>query len=100
MSKNLQERNMHKAIKKFNKSLKYDVFDGRFWVREYKKSRYEGMSYFQFELRDKEQPERNYLIPGWFNSSESWEVFEEMNNFIITSNFWKIYRKNNNVESN
>jgi hypothetical protein len=30
---------------------------------------------------------------GWFNEYEFWKVFEEMNEFIITSNFWEKYRK-------
>ncbi len=93
MGKTLSERNMHRKIKAFNKYLERDVFGNRFWIREYQKSRYEGMSYFLYELRDREDPSRNHVIMGWFNEYEFWKVFEEMNEFIITSDFWEKYRE-------
>jgi hypothetical protein len=93
MGKNLQERNMHRKIRAFNKALEKDVFAGRFWIREYQKARTDGMSYFLYELRDREDPSRDYVIRGWFNEYEFWKVFEEMNEFIITSNFWEKYRE-------
>lgn len=92
MSKTLGEKKMHRKIKTFNKSLEKDVFGNRFWIREYQKTRCEGMSYFLYELRDREDSSRDHIIRGWFNEYEFWKIFEEMNEFIITSNFWEKYK--------
>ena len=94
MGKTLGERKMLRKIREFNKSLEKDVFGKRFWIREYQKSRDGNMSYFLYELKDREDPNRDQVIRGWFNEFEYWKVFEEMNNFIITSDFWEKYRAN------
>ena len=93
MGKTLGERKMNRKIKTFNKQLKRDVFGNRFWIREYRKSRIDGITYFLFELKDREQPERDCLIHGWINEFADWKIFTEMNDFIINSDFWEKYRE-------
>ena len=94
MAKSKIERKINKRIRDFNKDLKADVFGDRFWVRQYQKATVDGMLYFLYELCDREDPKRNYLVPGWFNQYEMlhfYKIWEEMNDFIIKSNFWSIY---------
>lgn len=86
------EKKVNKLMRKFNRQLRQDVFGDRFSVHQYQKARNEGLSYFLYELIDKAQPERNHLIPGWLNEFDCQRrVWEEMNDFIVRSNFWSIY---------
>ena len=86
------EKMVNKEAKRFNKDLKHDLFAGRFYIHQCKKSRCDGTSWFLYELRDREQPERNCLIPGWLNQYDFMRrVCMEMNDFIICSDFWSKY---------
>ena len=86
-------------VRKFNKLLSDDVFGDRFWIRQLKKERFQGIWYYMFELRDREQPERNKICPFWcvdccvrFAINE---LAKEMNNFIVSSDFWNKYNAEN-----
>ena len=49
-----------------------------------------------YELRDRLQPERNQIINEWFNEFQLLkfnDLWLKMNDFIITSDFWKKYNK-------
>ena len=51
----------------------------------------------QYEYIDKECPARNYLSKGWkseFSILTFNDLWIEMNEFIINSNFWTKYRAN------
>lgn len=94
MSKSLYAKKVNSNIKKLNSQLLHDVFGDRFWARQVQKARgVDGIEYFLYELCDREQPERNTIV-HWANYWEicsSYKVWEEMNNFIITSDFWTKY---------
>ena len=59
MSKTKIDKKVNKKVRNFNKSLKEDVFNGRFWVRQYQKTKYDGLHYYLYELIDNLEPERN-----------------------------------------
>lgn len=100
MKKSKDDKKINRIAKGLNKQLAQDVFKDRFTVHQLKKirgSKYE-IPHYLYELRDKQDPTRNRLI-GWVNSySASRELFLEMNDFIITSNFWELYRKQQNTQ--
>lgn len=94
MSKSLYDKKVNCNVKKLNRQLLNDVFKDRFWARQVQKSKADGIDYYLYELCDREQPERNELIRGWLNYWEicsSYKIWEAMNNFIITSDFWSKY---------
>lgn len=100
MAKSKVDKKVNREIKKLNKQLKDDVFGNRFWLRQYQKSYLDGINYYLYELCDREQPERNMIVTcGWLTSFailKFHDLYLEMNNFIIESNFWELYHKNNN----
>ena len=64
----------------------------RFWARQYKKSKTDDIIYYMYELCDRKQPFRNKIIPYWMDQFEIIMFHKldiEMNDFIITSDFWK-----------
>ena len=86
------EKMVNRRVRAFNRELRRDVFGDRFQVYQYQKARSDGMSWFLYELRDKEQPERNCIVHGWLNEFDfQRRIWEEMNDFIIYSNFWSKY---------
>lgn len=94
MSKNKTDKKVNKLVKKFNKSLKADVFNGRFWVRQYQKAQVDGMKYYLYELIDELEPERNLLITQWLWGDSLFfmdKIWEKMNEFIVKSDFWDLY---------
>lgn len=94
--KTLYEKKVNQNVRRLNRQLRNDVFGDRFEARQVCKSRKDGITYFMYELRDNEQPERNEIIRGWLNYWEicrSNTVWVAMNNFIITSDFWSKYKK-------
>lgn len=96
MSKTKTDRKVNRCIKQLNKQLRDDVFGDRFFARQYRKAYVDGLSYYQYELIDRECPERNRVIRHWLWSGEiihSYKVHIEMNDFIVTSDFWKKYWK-------
>lgn len=89
-------RKVNQRARQLNEQLKRDVFGNRFWVRQVQKQYRDDIHYFQYELRDRLQPERNRLIGRWFSEFELItfnDLAIEMNDFIITSDFWKTYNK-------
>ena len=88
-------RKVNRRARQLNKQLAEDVFGNRFWVRQVQKQCKNGIHYFQYELRDRLQPERNKLL-YWlseFSLVTFNDLWLEMNDFIITSDFWKTYNK-------
>lgn len=97
MSKTLMDKKVNKVAKKLNKTLKEDVFGTRFEIRQYKKMKTpDGLEYYLYQCIDNEQPERNKITCGWhtgFSITEFGILHLEMNDFIVTSDFWAKYRK-------
>lgn len=89
-------RKVNHRVRQLNKQLKQDVFGNRFWVREVQKQYNDGIYYFLYELRDREQPERNRIVKsGWlteFALLKFNNLWLDMNDFIVTSDFWQKYR--------
>lgn len=88
-------RKVNRRIRQLNKQLAEDVFGNRFWVRQVQKQYKNDIHYFQYELRDRLQPERNKLL-YWlseFSLVTFNDLWLEMNDFIITSDFWETYNK-------
>jgi len=85
-----------KNIKKLNRQLKEDVFGDRFYARLRRRERGDGIMYYMYELCDRDQPDRNEIIP-WetaFSIYKFNKIWVEMNDFIVTSDFWEKYRAN------
>lgn len=95
MSKTLMDKKVNRIVKKLNKTLKEDVFGTRFELKQYRKSRFNGIEYYLYEFIDNECPERSGIFDDWlagigiiyFHS-----LHTAMNDFIIQSDFWKKYR--------
>ena len=88
-------RKVNRRARQLNKQLAQDVFGNRFWVRQVQKQYKNDIHYFQYELIDNLQPERNRLL-HWlteFSLITFNDLWIEMNDFIITSDFWKTYNK-------
>lgn len=88
-------RKVNRRARQLNKQLAQDVFGNRFWVRQVQKQYKNDIHYFQYELVDNLQPERNRLL-HWlteFSLITFNDLWIEMNDFIITSDFWKTYNK-------
>jgi len=105
--KTLTDKKVNKKVKEFNKALKQDLFKDRFWVRQYQKARVDGSNYYLYELMDRIQPERNQVIREWMRGESPFfmsKIYEEMNNFIVFSDFWEKYwkerEKENGLQSN
>lgn len=96
MGKTLADKKVNRCAKTLNKQIREDVFGDRFSVRQVKKTRNYDVGYYMYELIDKKCPERNSLIPKWFSEFEIINfkgLYLEMNNFIVTSDFWETYKK-------
>lgn len=99
MGKTKYDVNVNRSAKKLNKHLREDVFGDRFYVRQYRKSRTPGeygWYYYQYELCDREQPERNKIIYNWLSYGDITicnNLWSYMNDFIIASDFWEVYFK-------
>lgn len=97
MGKSLEDKKVNKEIRNMNRILERDVYGNRFWARQVRKEKREGIEYYQYELLDRQCPERNKVLDGWFDFAEiliSRKVFQAMNDFIVASNFWKEYKDN------
>ncbi len=96
MGKTKTDKKINKVVKWINKSLKKDVFGDRFWIKQVRKSREDGMEYYLYELKDRVDPSRDRLIHGWlsgFEISTFRKLDMEMNDFIVSSNFWELYNE-------
>jgi len=97
MAKTKSEKKVNKIVKAINRSLEKDVFKNRFWIRQVKKARADGISFFIFEMKDREDPSRDKIMHGWIDEFEATmfrQLDIEINNFIVTSDFWTKYKKN------
>ena len=96
MSKTKDDRLVNRNVKKLNRQLAQDVFGNRFYARQIRKSKGDGVMYYMYELCDREQPNRNRIVP-WetaFAIDILNKIWTEMNDFIVTSDFWEKYRQN------
>lgn len=96
MSKTKDDRLVNRNVKKLNRQLAQDVFGNRFYARQIRKSKGDGVMYYMYELCDREQPNRNRIVP-WetaFAIDILNKIWTEMNEFIVTSDFWEKYRQN------
>ena len=96
MSKTKDDRLVNRNVKKLNRQLAQDVFGDRFYARQIQKSKGDGVMYYMYELCDREQPNRNRIVP-WetaFAIGTLNKIWTEMNEFIVTSDFWEKYRAN------
>ena len=94
--KNKVDRKINRIVKRINKDLSEDVFKDRFWIRQVKKQIGEdGLRYYLYEMIDREEPERNSYIKWIWGSSPfiSSEIYEGINDFIVKSDFWAKYWK-------
>lgn len=96
MAKSAYERKANRNVRAQNRELQKDVFGTRFFIRQIQKARADGILYFRYRLEDNLMPERNYETK-WYNEFEIGmgapnKLLKELNNFIITSNFWTLYR--------
>ena len=48
MSKTKTDKKVNRKVKEFNKALKKDVFKDRFWVRQYQKTKCDGLNYYLY----------------------------------------------------
>ena len=102
MAKNKTDKKVNKLVKNFNKKLKEDLFKDRFWVRQYQKARIDGLDYYLYELKDRLEPERDRVIRKWLYGKSYFfmdEIWEGMNDFIIKSDFWDLYWRNEKDEN-
>ena len=96
MSTTKDDRLVNRNVKKLNRQLAQDVFGNRFYARQIRKSKGDGVMYYMYELCDREQPNRNRIVP-WetaFAIDILNKIWTEMNEFIVTSDFWEKYRAN------
>ena len=96
MSKTKDDRLVNRNVKKLNRQLAQDVFGDRFYARQIRKSKGDGVMYYMYELCDREQPNRNRIVPREtaFAIDILNKIWTEMNEFIVTSDFWEKYRAN------
>ena len=96
--KTLDAKKVNRNVRRLNRQLRADVFGTRFEARQYRKSKgVDGIEYFMYILIDNEQPERNKIIP-WETAFAIYKfnhIWVEMNNFIVSSDFWDKYKKSN-----
>lgn len=90
-------KRVNRRARQLNKQLKQDVFGNRFWVKEIQKQYNDRIHYFLYELRDRKCPERNRIVKdGWlteFSLLNFNNLWIDMNDFIVTSDFWATYNK-------
>jgi len=99
MGKSIEDRKVNREIKSMNRVLERDVYGNRFWARQFRKAKADGIEFYQYELCDRQCPDRNKVLEPWYDFAEiiiSKKIFQEMNNFIAASGFWQEY-KNSNV---
>ena len=100
MSKTKVHKKINKIVRIINRNLKEDVFGDRFWIRQIKKQKSDGMQYYLYEMIDRKHPERNSLVShGWLWGESfflSADFYEAINDFIVRSDFWAKYQNNEN----
>ncbi len=95
--KTLSAKKVNNYVKNMNRKLHKDIFGSRFEARQLQKSICDGVEFFLYELVDNEQPERNRIVP-WetaYAICRFHRLDVEMNDFIVSSDFWAKYRREN-----
>ena len=92
------DKRVNRITKSINRQLEKDVFKNRFWIRQCKKIKDNcNMQYYLFELCDRKDFTRNQICrKGWIWGNSEFlmkDLLLEMNNFIISSDFWATYQK-------
>lgn len=91
------DKKVNQSARKLNRQLRNDVFQDRFSVVQKRKQGFVDCHKYHvylYEFLDKKCPERNF--EKWLTESEiliSSKLFELMNRFIITSDFWMTFDK-------
>lgn len=88
MSKTLVDKKVNKRIRTLNKQIKNDVFGDRFYTRQIKKQRLDGVQYYQYAFIDNENPKST--IYGHYNEFEILmfnDPWMKMNELIVNSDF-------------
>lgn len=96
MAKTKEDKRINKMVRNINKALAQDVFGDRFWIRQVRKTKGEdGLQYYLYEMRDRQEPKRNSLISaGWIWGGSFFlyaDFYEAINDFIVRSSFWSQY---------
>ena len=95
MKKTTERKRVNRKVKHINKNIRQDVFKDRFEVRQYRFVRKHGTYYYCYKLIDHKDKSRNKII--WWKSGFEILNFQaievELNDFIVTSDFWKDFRK-------
>ena len=94
--KTKNDKKVNRTVRTLNKDLEKDIFGNRFWLRQYRKAKEDGVEYYLYELKDRIDPSRDRLTRGWlsaFSIITFHELAVEMNDFIVSSNFWENYNK-------
>jgi hypothetical protein len=95
--KTTMDKKVNRIVRTLNKDLEKDVFGNRFWCRQVRKAKEYGTEYYLYELKDRKDPSRDKMIRGWLSGFEITTFHTltmEMNDFIVTSNFWEEYKNN------
>lgn len=91
------DKRVNRTVKTLNKDLEKDVFGNRFWCRQVAKLKADDVEHYIYELKDRKDPSRDRVIRGWLSGFEIitfHTLAMEMNDFIVTSNFWEEYKNN------
>ena len=90
------DKKVNRITKSINRQLEKDVFKDRFWIRQCKKTKNNcNVQCYLFELCDRKNPTRIYRT-GWLWGDSEFLMkilLLEMNDFIISSDFWITYQK-------
>lgn len=95
--KTKRDKKVVHLMKVLNRQLRQDVYGDRFYVRMTGKFGYvdcHEYHWYRFELMDNECPERNEII--YLSEGEvliSYKLYKDMNDFIVTSDFWEKFDK-------
>lgn len=106
-------RRVRATVRHINRNLRKDVFGDRFWIEIIEQhirpwSDNSGWdAHFRIAFHDRENPERDYdywfdphsiIYSGLFAGGRHMD--DDLNNFIVNSDFWKKYRASQNESEN
>ena len=106
-------RRVRATVRHINRNLRKDVFGDRFWIEIVEQhikpwpdnSGWE--AYFRIAFHDRENPERDYdywfephfiIYSGLFSGGRHMD--DDLNNFIVNSDFWEKYRASQKESEN
>lgn len=99
--KSKTDKKVNRVVKRLNRELKEDVFGDRFWCRQVAKLKADDVEHYIYELKDREDPSRDRVIRGWLSGFEIitfHTLAMEMNDFIVTSNFWEEFKRKHPIK--